>query len=84
MIFFDKESEIVFNVPQKNLTDDEKINILPSFLKEIQIKMTHLEDENKKIKVDNRLINSNMNIDVDKYENLNTYNMIYKFFFLTY
>ena len=76
LIFFDKESEIVFNVPQKNLTDDEKINILPSFLKEIQIKMTHLEDENKKIKVDNRLINSNMNIDVDKYENLNTYNMM--------
>ena len=76
LIFFDKESEIVFNVPQKNLTDDERINILPSFLKEIQIKMTHLEDENKKLKVDNRLINSNMNIDLDKYESLNSYNFI--------
>ena len=76
LVFFDKESEIVFNVPQKNLTDDEKINLLPGFLKEIQIKMTHLEDENKKLKVDNRLINSNMNIDIDKYENLNSYNLI--------
>ena len=52
--FFDKENEVIFNVPKKNINDKERIRILPDFLKEIQIKMNHLEDENKKLKNENR------------------------------
>ena len=48
--FFDKEKEIVLNIPKKSLSDDDKINLLPEFLKEIQDKMNHLNDENKKLK----------------------------------
>ena len=54
--FFDKENEVIFNVPKKNINDKERIRILPDFLKEIQIKMNHLEDENKKLKNENRNI----------------------------
>ena len=46
--FFDKEKEIVLNIPKKPLTDEDKVNLLPEFLKEIQDKMNHLNEENKK------------------------------------
>ena len=49
--FFDKEKEIVLNIPKKPLSDDDKVNLLPEFLKEIQDKMNHLNEENKKLKV---------------------------------
>ena len=52
--FFDKENEVIFNVPKKNITDKERIRILPEFLKEIQIKMNHLEEDNKKLKIENK------------------------------
>ena len=55
--FFDKENEVIFNVPKKNITDKERIRLLPEFLKEIQIKMNHLEEENKKLKNENKNIN---------------------------
>ena len=48
--FFDKEEEIVLNIPKKPLTDEDKVNLLPEFLKEIQDKMNHLNEENKKLK----------------------------------
>ena len=48
--FFDKEKEIIINIPKKILTDKDKNNLLPEFLKEIQDKMNHLKDENKKLK----------------------------------
>ena len=48
--FFDKEKEIVLNIPKKILNDDDKVNLLPEFLKEIQDKINHLNDENKKKK----------------------------------
>ena len=48
--FFDKEKEIVLNIPKKKLTDNDKVNLLPEFLKEIQDKMNHLNEENKKLK----------------------------------
>ena len=47
--FFDKEKEIVLNIPKKPLSDEDKINLLPEFLKEIQDKMNHLKDENQKL-----------------------------------
>ena len=73
-IFFDKESEVTLNIPQKKLTDDERIDILPAFLKEIQIKMTHLEEENKKLKDDGKFINNNMINDMDsKYDTYGSY-----------
>ena len=37
--FFDEDKEIVLNIPKKILTDEDKINLLPEFLKEIQDKM---------------------------------------------
>ena len=49
--FFDKEKEIVLNIPKKKLNDEDKINLLPEFLKEIQDKMNHLSEENKKMKI---------------------------------
>ena len=49
--FFDKEKEIVLNIPKKPLSDEDKVNLLPEFLKEIQDKMNHLNEENKKLKV---------------------------------
>ena len=49
--FFDKEKEIVLNIPKKPLTNNDKVNLLPEFLKEIQDKMNHLKEENKKLKV---------------------------------
>ena len=48
--FLDKEKERVLNIPKKPLSDEDKINLLPEFLKEIQDKMNHLNDENKKLK----------------------------------
>ena len=39
------------NIPKKILTDEDKINLLPEFLKEIQDKMNHLNEENKKMKI---------------------------------
>lgn len=48
--FFDKEKEIIFNIPKKNLTIKEKNEILPQLLKEIQDKMNNLAIENKKLK----------------------------------
>ena len=59
MIFFDKECEIIFNIPKKNITDKERIRLLPGFLKEIQIRMNHLEDENKKLKIESKNMNDN-------------------------
>ena len=48
--FFDKEKEIILNIPKKMLTSRDKNNLLPEFLKEIQDKMNHLKEENKKLK----------------------------------
>ena len=55
--FFDKEKEVIFNVPKKNINDKERIRLLPEFLKEIQIKMNHLEEDNKKLKIGNKSLN---------------------------
>ena len=52
--FFDKENEVIFVIPKKNINDKERIRLLPEFLKEIQIKMNHLEEENKKLKNENK------------------------------
>jgi hypothetical protein len=51
--FFDKEQEILFNIPKKKLTIEEKNNLLPNFLKEIQEKMNRLDKEYKKLKYNN-------------------------------
>ena len=51
--FFDKEKEIIFNVPKKNLTNKEKNGLLPELLKEIQTKMYSLAEENKKLQIKN-------------------------------
>ena len=48
--FFDKEQDVIFNIPKKKITDKERIRILPNFLKEIQIKINRLEEDNKKLK----------------------------------
>ena len=48
--FFDKEKEIILNIPKKNLTIKEKNELLPELLKEIQDKMNILAVENKKLK----------------------------------
>ena len=48
--FFDKEKEIILNIPKKHLTIKEKNELLPELLKEIQDKMNNLAVENKKLK----------------------------------
>ena len=57
--FFDKEKEIILNIPKKILTDKDKNNLLPEFLKEIQDKLNHLKEENKKLKERRLLMESN-------------------------
>jgi len=57
--FFDKEKEIILSIPKKILTDKDKNNLLPEFLKEIQDKMNHLKEENKKLKAKNMILQSN-------------------------
>ena len=57
--FFDKEKEIVFNIPKKILTNKDKNYLLPEFLKEIQEKMNHLKDENKKLKTQKIILGGN-------------------------
>ena len=74
--FFDKEKEIVLNIPKKPLSDEDKANLLPEFLKEIQDKMNHLNEENKKLKLrktsftnsrkKSKSNNNNKNIDLNK------------------
>ena len=71
MIFFDKECEIIFNIPKKDINDKERIRLLPGFLKEIQIRMNHLEDENKKIKIESKNMNDNDFLDNTNKNNLN-------------
>ena len=57
--FFDKENEVILNIPKKNITDEERIRLLTEFLKEIQIKMNHLEEDNKKLKNEYKNIGDN-------------------------
>ena len=66
--FFDKEEEIILNVPKKDLSNAEKVNFLPEFLKEIQDKMIHLEEENKKLRVKKSKLAMNYNNADYKYE----------------
>lgn len=54
MIYFNKKSEIIINVPKKELNTEDKVLMLPEFLKEIHQKMSHLEEENKKLKETNK------------------------------
>ena len=46
-------------IPKKILTDKDKNNLLPEFLKEIQDKLNHLKEENKKLKERKLLMESN-------------------------
>ena len=71
--FFDKEKEIVLNIPKKPLTDEDKVNLLPEFLKEIQDKMNHLNEDNKKLRA-KKLSYSNRNKE-NKY-NYNKLNIV--------
>ena len=66
--FFDKEKEIVLNIPKKQLTDNDKVNLLPEFLKEIQDKMNHLNEENKKLK-SKKAAHINRNKEITNYIN---------------
>ena len=66
--FFDKEKEIVLNIPKKQLTDNDKVNLLPEFLKEIQDKMNHLNEENKKLK-SKKAAHSKRNKEITNYIN---------------
>ena len=93
--FFDKEKEIVLNIPKKSLSDDDKINLLPEFLKEIQDKMNHLNDENKKLKArklsfgnrnkenrynyKNNIVNESIEIKKEKKEKSNINNNDFQF-----
>ena len=57
--YWDREKEPVFTIPKKILSEKEKNNLLPEFLKEIQQKMNHLKEENKKLKAKNMILQSN-------------------------
>ena len=45
-------------IKKKILTDKDKNNLLPEFLKEIQDKMSHLKEENKKLKAKKIILES--------------------------
>ena len=54
--YWDREKETVFSIPKKILSDKEKNSLLPEFLKEIQQKMNHLKEENKKLRAKNNIL----------------------------
>ena len=73
--FFDKENEIVLNIPKKILNDNDKINLLPEFLKEIQDKMNHLSEENKNLKIKKTKVYNNRIKEIkNNYRANNTFN----------
>ena len=73
--FFDKEKEIVLNIPKKKLNDEDKINLLQEFLKEIQDKMNHLSEENKKMKIKKTKVYNNRIKEIkNNYRANNTFN----------
>ena len=73
--FFDKEKEIVLNIPKKKLNDEDKINLLPEFLKEIQDKMNHLSEENKNLKIKKTKVYNNRIKEIkNNYRANNTFN----------
>jgi hypothetical protein len=73
--FFDKEKEIILNIPKKKLNDEDKINLLPEFLKEIQDKMNHLSEENKKMKIKKTKVYNNRIKEIkNNYRANNTFN----------
>ena len=47
--YFDREKEIILTIPKKNISNQEKLILLPGLLKEIQDKMNYLQNENKKL-----------------------------------
>ena len=57
--YWDREKETIFSIPKKILSEKEKNDLLPEFLKEIQQKMNHLREENKKLKAKNMILHSN-------------------------
>ena len=71
--YFDREKEIILTIPKKNISNQEKLILLPGLLKEIQDKMNYLQKENKKLrnqkpKIHMKLNRSNGFIDFKKYE----------------
>ena len=73
--FFDKENEIILNIPKKIITDEDKINLLPEFLKEIQDKMNHLSEENRKLQIKKTKIYNNRIKEIkNNYRANNTFN----------
>ncbi len=73
--FFDKENEIILNIPKKIITDEDKINLLPEFLKEIQDKMNHLSEENRKMQIKKTKIYNNRIKEIkNNYRANNTFN----------
>ena len=72
--YFDREKEIVLNIPKKNISNKEKLLLLPGLLKEVQDKMNYLQKENKKLqhkkpKYHLRLNKSNGFIDFKTFQN---------------
>jgi hypothetical protein len=58
LTYWDREKETIFTIPKKILSEKEKNTLLPEFLKEIQEKMNHLKEENKKLKAKNVILQS--------------------------
>ena len=69
--FFDKENEVIFSIPKKHINDKERIRLLPEFLKEIQIKMNHLEEDNKRLKNENKNMTEGDNLNSGGKVNIN-------------
>lgn len=65
---FDKLEEIVFNIPKKNLDENEKISMLPDFFKEIYEKINQLEEENKGLKQENLRLRGNLSFQSNRYK----------------
>lgn len=50
---FDKENEIMLNIPKKNLNEEEKIQMAPNFFRELYVKIRQIEEENLLLKEEN-------------------------------
>ena len=77
-LFFDRNKEIVLNIPKKKLSKEEKIKVLPNFLKEIQSKMINLDKENSTFKSKKKIVSSSKNKKNNKKQPMINYSNINK------
>ena len=77
-LFFDKDKEIILNIPKIKLSNEDKLKLLPNFLKEIQSKISNLDKENGNLKRKIKNASKNKRKKVNNHTMFSYYNNINK------